>query len=97
MTVTACPAALIEAPIDRVWALVVDPHAWSAWSGARFEAADPAGPIRVGQRWRLSAPAFGRRWPVRVRVVGVAPAPPPPGFSGESPAGRDGGPAARGG
>ena len=73
MTVTTCPAAIIDAPRERVWALLVDPRAWSAWSGARFEAADPDGPARAGQRWRLSAPAFGRRWPVRATVTGVAP------------------------
>jgi ligand-binding SRPBCC domain-containing protein len=73
MTVTACPATIIDAPIERVWSLLVDPREWSAWSDARFEAAEPDGPVHVGQRWRLSAPAFGKRWPVRTTVTGLAP------------------------
>src|SRR6266536_1085205 len=77
MTVTACPAAIIDAPIERVWSLLVDPRAWSDWSGVRFEGAEPDGPIHVGQRWRFSATAFGKRWPVvNATVTGVAPEPP---------------------
>jgi hypothetical protein len=59
-----------------MWSLLVDPRAWDAWSGAHFETAEPVGPAQVGQRWRFSAAAFGRRWPVRITVTGVAAAPP---------------------
>jgi Polyketide cyclase / dehydrase and lipid transport len=69
VTVTACPAATIAAPIERVWALLVDPRAWNDWSGVRFEAAEPDGPLHAGQRWRFAASAFGRSWPVHVTVT----------------------------
>src|SRR3954471_20132433 len=76
MTIMTCPAAMIDAPIERVWRLLADPREWSGWSGARFEAAVPDGAAQVGQRWRFLAAAVGRRWPVHMTVVGVCSAAP---------------------
>lgn len=72
MSVTACPVTIIDAPVERVWSLVIDPRKWSEWSGARFAAAEPDGPTSVGQRWRFSASGLGRRWPVTMTVTSVA-------------------------
>jgi len=71
MPVTACPVTTVDAPLDRVWSLLTDPRQIGEWSDFRFEAAEPDAPIRVGQRWRFSAIAFGRRWPVLVTVTGI--------------------------
>src|SRR5262245_5046539 len=73
VVVTACPAALVDAPVERVWSLLVDPRRWDEWADARFEAAEPEGTMKVGQRLRFSAAGLGRRWTVRVAVRGVAP------------------------
>ena len=72
MPTLACPADVIDAPIDRIWALLVDPREWDKWADAHFEAAEPDGPAHAGQRWRLSTAALGRRWTVMVTVKSVA-------------------------
>ena len=73
MTLSVCPAATIAAPIERVWALLTDPHQVGAWSDARLEEAVPDGPVQVHQRLRFSAAALGKRWPVVMTVTGDAP------------------------
>lgn len=72
MSVLACPVTTIAAPVERVWALVIDPRHVGAWSGVAFEAAEPVGPAHAGQRWRYVATGFGRRWRVRMTVTSVA-------------------------
>jgi hypothetical protein len=73
MTVTVCPAATINAPIERVWSLLMDPQRWTDWSSARLEAAIPDGLLHVGQRLHFSSSAFGRRWHAVTILTGVAP------------------------
>jgi ligand-binding SRPBCC domain-containing protein len=73
MTVTVCPAATIDAPIERVWSLLMDPRKWTDWSLARLEAAIPDGPLQVGQRLHFSSRAFGKRWHAVTTVKDVAP------------------------
>jgi ligand-binding SRPBCC domain-containing protein len=72
MTVTVCPAATINAPIERVWSLLMDPRRWTDWSTARLEAAKPDGPLHAGQRLYFSSRAFGRRWHAVTTVTSVA-------------------------
>jgi hypothetical protein len=73
MSVIACPVTTVAAPVERVWSLLVDPRRIGEWSHARFEAAEPDGPTCVGQRWRFSTAAFGRRLAVVMTVTSVAP------------------------
>ena len=70
--VTVCPATTIDAPIEVVWPLVTDPHSVGDWADVRFEAAEPDGPVHIGQRWHFSTPALGRRWPVTMTVTNVS-------------------------
>jgi ligand-binding SRPBCC domain-containing protein len=72
MTVTVCPAATINAPIERVWSLLMDPRKWTEWSTAELEAARPEGPLHAGQRLYFSSRAFGRRWHAITTVISVA-------------------------
>jgi ligand-binding SRPBCC domain-containing protein len=72
MTLTICPAATINAPIERVWSLLMDPRKWTDWSTARLEAAKPDGPLQAGQRLYFSSRAFGRRWHAVTTVTSVA-------------------------
>src|SRR5690349_508262 len=71
MTVSVCPATLVNAPVERVWSLLMDPHQIGAWSDALLEAAVPDGSVRVGQRLHFSATGLGRRWPVIMVVTGL--------------------------
>jgi ligand-binding SRPBCC domain-containing protein len=73
MTVTVCPAAIINAPIERVWSLLMDPRRWTHWSTARLETADPEGPLHAQQRLYFSSRAFGRRWRAVTTVIRVTP------------------------
>jgi ligand-binding SRPBCC domain-containing protein len=72
MTVTVCPVATINAPIERVWSLLIDPGKWTDWSTGRLEAARPDGPLHVGQQLYFSSRAFGRRWHAVTTVRSVA-------------------------
>ena len=72
MTVTVCPAATINAPIERVWSLLMDPRRWTEWSTARLEAATPDGQLHAGQRLYFSSRAFGRRWRAVTTVIRVS-------------------------
>jgi len=72
MTVTVCPAATINAPIERVWSLLMDPTKWTDWSTARLEAAAPNGPLHAGQQLHFSSRAFGRRWHAVTTVRSIA-------------------------
>ena len=71
MTVTVCPAATINAPIERVWQLLMDPRKWTDWSTARMEAARPDGPLHAGQQLHFSSRAFGARWRAVTTVISV--------------------------
>ena len=71
MTVSVCPSAIVEAPVQRVWELLTSPEALDTWSDATLVAADPDGPARPGQRLRLATTAFGRRLPVTIDVLDV--------------------------
>jgi uncharacterized protein YndB with AHSA1/START domain len=72
MTVTVCPAATINAPIERVWQLLMDPRKWTDWSTGRLEAARPDGRLHAGQQLHFSARAFGKRWHAVTTVTSVA-------------------------
>jgi len=71
VTVSVCPAAVVGAPINRVWALVSSPEGLDAWVDATLLSADPDGPARPGQRLRLETGALGRRFPVTIDVLEV--------------------------
>jgi ligand-binding SRPBCC domain-containing protein len=73
MIVNVCPAATTSASPERVWSVLTTPARFGEWMDARFVLAEPPGPVRAGQVIHLSAPALGRRWPVRIDVRGVDP------------------------
>ncbi|HEY7782470.1 MAG TPA: SRPBCC family protein [Ktedonobacterales bacterium] len=71
MSISVCPVAVVHAPLERTWAVLMDPAGYGDWWNARTERIDPEGPAAPGQTIYASATAFGRRWPVTVHVVGV--------------------------
>ena len=71
MTLSVCPVATVDAPVERVWALLADPASYAEWWDARTERIEPPGPATPGQVITASAIGLGRRWPVTLRVVGV--------------------------
>ena len=50
MPYVSCPAAVIDAPVDAVWALLVEPAAWGGVFNVRVGSIDPPGRAIVGQK-----------------------------------------------
>ncbi len=73
MIVNVCPAAVTKAPPDAVWKVVEATDRLGEWADAAVVSVDPPGPAREGQVVHLAAPAFGRKWPVEIDVIGVDP------------------------
>jgi uncharacterized protein YndB with AHSA1/START domain len=71
--VNVCPAAVTLASPGRVWGVLTTPDRFGEWMDAAFVSADPSGPARPGQAIQLSAPSFGRRWPVSLEVLDMDP------------------------
>jgi uncharacterized protein YndB with AHSA1/START domain len=73
MTITTCPTAIVEAPVDRVWQLLADPHNYALWWDAETYAIEPVGRAEVGQRVLARTRALGKDWELRVTIAGVDP------------------------
>jgi hypothetical protein len=46
----ACPTAIVEAPVEVVWKLLLNTAEWGKFYDVRVLSVDPPGPARVGQR-----------------------------------------------
>jgi hypothetical protein len=68
MSVSVCPVARIAAPVERVWAMLMDPAGYSQWTDGTVESIEPPGLARPGQVFTVSAQALGRRWRVGFAV-----------------------------
>lgn len=73
MAVSVCPAAVVAAPVESVWALLADPARYDSWWDARTFRIDPPGPAAPGQV--VHAGGIKARWAPRVtlRVMTVNP------------------------
>ncbi len=69
--VSLCPIALVNAPAERVWALLSEPASYATWWDADTVSILPAGPAKIGQEITARTVALGRQWPVRITVEGV--------------------------
>jgi hypothetical protein len=58
--VTTCPTDLVDAPLERVWALLENPLRYAEWHGLRAIQATPPGPAQPGQVIREGIRAAGR-------------------------------------
>jgi hypothetical protein len=50
MSISTCPIATVEAPVERVWQLLADPCNYGLWWDAETCSIEPAGPAKSGQR-----------------------------------------------
>jgi hypothetical protein len=70
--VSVCPAAVVEASVERVWELLTHPAGFELWIDADLASARPDGPAHAGQRMRFRAAlAAGLHLPVTVEVCDV--------------------------
>ena len=58
-TFTACPTAIVEAPIEIVWGLLTNFAGWGSFYNVRVLSVEPPGPAVVGQKMRAES---GPRW-----------------------------------
>ena len=52
MSYASCPSAVVDAPVDIVWALLVAPAGWESVFDMRIVSVDPPGPAAAGQEVR---------------------------------------------
>lgn len=50
MSYASCPTAVVNAPADLVWALLIQPAGWGDVFDVQITAVDPPGPAATGQR-----------------------------------------------
>ena len=67
-TVSVCPSAVFEAPIDLVWELMTQPGGFDGWTDATMVSAEPEGPAQPGQRLHLVTRALGLTFAVTIAV-----------------------------
>ena len=73
MSISTCPIASVNAPVEQVWRLLADPARYSLWWDAQTRSIVPAGPAQPGQRIFAQTAGLGKRWGVHITVQAVAP------------------------
>ena len=68
MSMNVCPVATVAAPVEQVWALLVNSAGYGQWADGTVDSVEPPGPAQPGQIITISAPALGRRWRVTIAV-----------------------------
>ena len=72
-TLSVCPSAVIDAPVDRVWDLMTRPEGFDLWTDATLVSAEPDGHAAAGQELHLVTKALGWSFAVRISVREVDP------------------------
>jgi uncharacterized protein YndB with AHSA1/START domain len=71
MSISLCPLATINAPIERVWSFLSEPANYALWWDAQTRSIAPAGAASPGQKIHAQTTALGMDWNVNVRVAEV--------------------------
>ena len=58
MTISTCPIATINAPIERVWEFLAEPANYDLWWEAKTRSIVPEGRAHAGQRVHAKAGGF---------------------------------------
>ena len=73
MGFTVCPAAVIAAPVQVVWANLVHWERYADWADVQGERLEPVGPITVGQNVYFAGTALARTLRFRFTVDAINP------------------------
>jgi hypothetical protein len=73
MSVSTCPIATVNAPVERAWRLLADPAAYALWWDARTRSILPPGPAQPGQQILADTNPPIRGWQIRITVQAVNP------------------------
>jgi hypothetical protein len=68
MPVSVCPADVVAAPIERVWAILMDSTQYGEWSDLRQPTITPPGPTTPGQVLESKTSEFGLTFRARLVV-----------------------------
>jgi hypothetical protein len=72
--VSVCPAAVVAAPLVRVWSVLLDSGHYGEWADARFNRFDPPGPAVAGQVMWADAREMAMTFRIRLRIASIDPA-----------------------
>ena len=71
MAVSVCPADRVQAPVEVVWSLLMNPDGYGQFFDLTIERVEPAGPAAPGQRFVGWSRALCRRWSIVGEVAEV--------------------------
>ena len=71
MPVSVCPASVVVAPVEDVWALLMQPETYDQWWDFHAEQVTPPGPAAPGQVVSGWSKAMGRKWPVSLVIESI--------------------------
>lgn len=60
MGLSVCPGAIVAAPVEVIWANLVQWERYAEWADVQVERSEPGGPATVGQTIYFSGRALGR-------------------------------------
>jgi hypothetical protein len=64
MSLNVCPADTVQAPLEKVWELLMQPLDYGRFWDMTVERVVPEGPAMVGQKFVWSSRALCRRWQI---------------------------------
>ena len=73
MGLSVCPAAVVAAPVEVVWANLVQWERYSEWAAVQVERREPAGPATSGQTIYFTGKGLARAWHFRFQLEEVNP------------------------
>jgi hypothetical protein len=73
MGYTVCPTAVVAAPVEVVWANLVQWERYADWADVQVERLEPDGPITAGQNVFFTGKALGRTLRFRFTVDAINP------------------------
>ena len=71
MSISTCPIAAVNAPLDYVWEFLSEPKNYALWWDAQTRSIIPEGPAHAGQVIHAATTELGKSWDVTVVVNGV--------------------------
>ncbi len=73
MGVSVCPIAVVAAPVELVWANLVQWERYPDWADVHAEHVEPEGPASAGQVVTFAGEAFGRTMRFTFKILEVDP------------------------
>jgi uncharacterized protein YndB with AHSA1/START domain len=69
MPISVCPAAVVAAPVEKVWEVLMQPSSYDKWLDMHTILIEPEGPAVAGQTIHAWTRAFGKKWDVSPSIT----------------------------